>query len=49
MFGSVTMVGLHYVLIGQPIQVEHLVNQLDELLVGGLAAPKAPSKQKGSR
>jgi len=48
-FGSVTMVGLHYVLIGQPIQVEHLVNQLDELLVGGLAAPKAPSKQKGSR
>lgn len=47
-FGSVTMVGLHYVLTGQPLQVDHLVHQLDELLVGGLGTP-TPPKKKGSR
>lgn len=48
-FGSVTMVGLHYVVTGQPLQVDHLVNQLDELLVGGLGTPVASSKKKGNR
>jgi len=47
-FGSVTMVGLHYVVTGQPLQVDHLAKQLDELLVGGLATP-TPPKKKGSR
>ncbi len=48
-FGSVTMVGLHFVVTGQPLQVDHVVAQLDELLVGGLATPTPPTKQKGSR
>lgn len=47
-FGSVTMVGLHYVVTGQPLIVDHLVAQLDELLVGGLATP-APPRKKGPR
>ncbi|MFN8037590.1 MAG: TetR/AcrR family transcriptional regulator [Acidimicrobiales bacterium] len=48
-FGSVTMVGLHYVVTGQPLIVDHLVAQLDELLVGGLATPTPPTKKKGPR
>jgi len=48
-FGSVTMVGLHYVVTGQPLIVDHLVAQLDELLVGGLATPTPPKKKKGPR
>jgi len=48
-FGSVTMVGLHYVVTGQSIEVDHLVKQLDELLVGGLGTPVASSKKKGNR
>lgn len=47
-FGSVTMVGLHYAVTRQPINVDHLVRQLDELLVGGLGAPKESVKKKGT-
>ena len=44
-FGAVTMVGLHYVVTGQPVDPDAMAAQLDDLLVRGLApTPKRPSK-----
>lgn len=36
-FGMVTMVGLHYVVAGDPIAIPEVIDQLDELLELGLA------------
>lgn len=41
-FGAVTMVGLHYVVTGQPIDSDAAAGRLDDLLLGGLAPPTRP-------
>jgi AcrR family transcriptional regulator len=41
-FGAVTMVGLHYVVTGQPIDPEVASGRLDDLLLGGLTPPTQP-------
>jgi len=41
-FGAITMVGLHYVVTGRPIDPDAASGRLDDLLLGGLAPPKRP-------
>lgn len=43
-FGAVTMVGLHYVVTGQPIGAADLSDRVDDLILRGLA----PARQSGS-
>ena len=40
-FGAVTMIGLHHVVVGQPVDPPALASQLDDMILRGLApAPK---------
>ncbi len=43
-FGAVTMVGLHYVVTGQPVDPDAMASRLDDLLLQGLAPPTQTSK-----
>jgi AcrR family transcriptional regulator len=43
-FGAVTMVGLHYVVTGQPVDPDAMAGKLDDLLLQGLAPPPRTSK-----
>lgn len=45
-FGAVTMVGLHYVVTGQPVDPDALAARLDDLLLLGLAPPRTSKGRK---
>ena len=42
-FGALTMVGLHYIITGQPIDVDVIAARLDNLILGGLEMEHRPT------
>ncbi len=45
-FGAVTMVGLHYVVTGQPVEPDAMTARLDDLLLQGLAPTRTSNGRK---
>ncbi|MEJ5256269.1 MAG: TetR/AcrR family transcriptional regulator [Acidimicrobiales bacterium] len=45
-FGAVTMVGLHYVVTGQPVDPDAMTSRLDDLLLLGLAPTRTSKGRK---
>jgi AcrR family transcriptional regulator len=43
-FGAVTMVGLHYIVTGQPVDAGTMSTRLDDLVLQGLVEPSNPKK-----
>jgi hypothetical protein len=48
-FGAVTMVGLHYVVTGQPVDPDLMAAQIDDLLLQGLAPNNTNRSGKGRK
>ena len=48
-FGAVTMVGLHYVVTGQPVDADLMAAQIDDLLLQGLAPSETNRSGKGRK
>lgn len=43
-FGALTMVGLHFIVTGQPLDVDAVAARLDDLILGGLATNQKPTE-----